>query len=65
MNKRWRVQNTEYVWSGSNAARLLRTPYKEDQPWEAYGPAPDTQYQTFATHAEAITYADKQARRTA
>lgn len=60
---RWRVQNIEYAWS--SPARLERTAYEEDKPWEAYTPHPDFHCQTFATHAEAITYADKQARRTA
>lgn len=62
---RWKVQNIEYAWGECNPARLRRTAYEEDKPWEAYTPHPDFKFETFATHAEAITYADKQARRTA
>ena len=61
---RWKVQNIEYAWVKGDPARLERMADDIDQPWQTYAPHPEFHSQTFATHAEAITYADKQARRT-
>ena len=58
---RWRVQNLNYDFRDIGF-RTLEKVDARDLPWRTTSPGWRTNY--FATHAEAIAYADKQARRT-
>ena len=58
---RWKVWNMNYGPVGKATRRMKRRSHME-QPWLAHASLAETRF--FATHAEAITYADKQARRT-
>ena len=58
---RWKVWNLNYRAIDASCRRLIRDS-QFDAPWVAS--AGVAAYRTFATQAEAITYADKQARRT-
>lgn len=62
MRDRWKVQNLNYGWSDTKGTAMDGEKLFAD-PWQVVGPIWTFEY--FATHAEAITYADKQARRTA
>lgn len=59
---RWRVWNTNYR-TDTTTSRRVKWSTSIRKPWIATEDIAKSEY--FATHAEAITYADKQARRTA
>lgn len=58
----WQVLNANYRAVDASCRRMVQSAVL-DYPWLAF--ADPEGFQSFATHAEAITYADKQARRTA
>lgn len=63
---KWKVQNINYdfEWLHGEQTALLERVDHGEHPWEVSNPNSARDYRVFATHAEAVTYADKQARRT-
>ena len=57
---RWKVQNIDYDFEDLGLRKLTRI-RRADHPWRASSSARHVHY--FATYAEAIAHADKQARR--
>ena len=59
---RWEIGNLNYECPTTDSLKQERV-LNLDRPWQVF--SPNWTFKHFATHAEAITYADKQARRTA